>query len=162
MRNKTFRACFILGVCIFASGHALLAQKKATVTTLENPSFLNTPRGYSHVAKIDMGNAWMLIISGQVPMDKDGQIVGKGDFEKQADFVYARLADIVRHYGGTKDHLVRTGILITDAQYIPVLREVRTKYLNMDKPPTSTAMVVSALFHPDYLVEIEATAVIPK
>ena len=162
MCNKILRVSFALGICILVLRHVSWAQKKAAVTTLENPGFLYKPKGYSHVAKIDMGNAWMLIISGQVPMDSTGQIVGKGNFGKQADFVYARLVDVVRHYGGTKDHLVRTGILITDAQYIPVLREVRTKYLNMDKPPTSTAMVVSALFHPDFLVEIEATAVIPK
>lgn len=140
----------------------LWAQKKTTMTTFENPDFLSPTRGYSHVAKIDLGNAWMLIISGQVPMDKDGNLVGKGDFEAQADFVYARLIDIVKHYGGNKDHLVRTGILIVDESHIPLVRQVRTKYLNMDHPPTSTAMVVSKLFHPDFLVEIEATAVIPK
>jgi enamine deaminase RidA (YjgF/YER057c/UK114 family) len=49
-----------------------------------------------------------------------------------------------------------------DEQHIPIIRQVRTKYLNMEKPPTSTAMVVSKLFHPDFLVEIEATAVVPK
>jgi enamine deaminase RidA (YjgF/YER057c/UK114 family) len=139
-----------------------MAQKKPTITQLESPSFLSPTRGYSHVAKIDMGNAWMLIISGQVPMDKDGKIVGKGNFQEQTDFVYATLVDIVKHYGGNKDHIVRTGILILDEQNIPVIRQVRAKHLNMDNPPTSTAMVVSKLFHPDFLVEIEATAVIPK
>lgn len=139
-----------------------MAQQKLPVTSLENPAFLSPTKGYSHVAKIDMGNAWMLIISGQVPMDKDGNTIGKGNFEAQTDFVYAKLVEIVKHYGGTRDHIVRTGILIVDEQHIPVIRQVRTKYLNMEKPPTSTAMVVSKLFHPDFLVEIEATAVIPK
>jgi enamine deaminase RidA (YjgF/YER057c/UK114 family) len=140
----------------------MYGQKKPTVFSLESPDFLSPARGYSHVAKVDMGNAWMLIISGQVPMNAKGEIVGKGDFEAQANFVYAKLVEIVRHYGGSKDHLVRTGILITDNQYIATIREVRKKYLNMDKPPTSTAMVVSKLFHEDFLVEIEATAIIPK
>jgi enamine deaminase RidA (YjgF/YER057c/UK114 family) len=139
-----------------------MAQKKPVITSLENPAFLSPTKGYSHVAKIDMGNAWMLIISGQVPMDQEGNIVGKGNFEAQTNFVYAKLVEIVKHYGGTRDHIVRTGILIVDEQHIPLIRQVRTKYLNMEKPPTSTAMVVSKLFHPDFLVEIEATAVVPK
>jgi enamine deaminase RidA (YjgF/YER057c/UK114 family) len=138
------------------------AQKTPTLTSLENPDFLSPVRGYSHVARIDLGNAWMLVISGQVAMDRDGNIVGRGNMEVQTDFVYARIIDIIKHYGGTRDHLVRTGILILDEKDIPVVRQVRTRYLNMDKPPTSTAMVVAKLFHPDFLVEIEAMAVIPK
>jgi enamine deaminase RidA (YjgF/YER057c/UK114 family) len=152
----------IIPFLFFVLSLPTMGQKKPVVTSLENPAFLSPTKGYSHVAKIDMGNAWMLIISGQVPMDKDGNIIGKGNFEAQTDFVYAKLVEIVKHYGGTRDHIVRTGILIVDEQHIPLIRQVRTKYLNMDKPPTSTAMVVSKLFHPDFLVEIEATAVIPK
>lgn len=162
MCKKTLRACMLLGVCIFTFGHAIRAQKKATVTTLENPAFLSSPRGYSHVAKIDMGSAWMLIISGQVSLDKDGNLVGKDDFAAQTDFVYARIMDIIKHYGGSRDHLVRTGIFILDAKNIPVIREIRTRYINTENPPTSTAVVVSSLFRPELLVEIEATAVIPK
>jgi enamine deaminase RidA (YjgF/YER057c/UK114 family) len=152
----------ITPLLFFVLSLSSMAQKKPVITSLENPAFLSPTKGYSHVAKIDMGNAWMLIISGQVPMDKDGNIVGKGNFEAQTDFVYAKLVEIVKHYGGTRDHIVRTGILIVDEQHIPIIRQVRTKYLNMEKPPTSTAMVVSKLFHPDFLVEIEATAVVPK
>ena len=159
---KKIRRQSLAFACCLAVMLPALAQKKPVVTSLESPAFLSPTRGYSHVAKIDLGTAWMLIISGQVPMDKDGNIVGKGNFEAQTDFVYARLVDIVKHYGGTKDHIVRTGILILDEKHIPVIRQVRAKYLNMDKPPTSTAMVVSKLFHPDFLVEIEATAIIPK
>jgi enamine deaminase RidA (YjgF/YER057c/UK114 family) len=162
MYSKTLRACFVLGACIFAFSHALWAQKTPVVTTLENPAFLNTPRGYSHVAKIDMGNAWMIIISGQVPLDRDGNLVGKGDFAAQTEFVYARLLEIVQYYGGNKDHIIRTGIFILDNKNIAPLREIRNRYINTEKPPTSTAVVVSSLFRDDILVEIEATAIIPK
>jgi 2-iminobutanoate/2-iminopropanoate deaminase len=155
--SRIFFLCALLFQTMFMYG-----QKKPVVFSLDSPDFLSPTRGYSHVAKIDMGNAWMLIISGQVPMDASGQMIGKGDLEAQANFVYAKLVEIVKHYGGTRDHLVRTGILITDSKYIPVIREVRKKYLNMEKPPTSTAMVVSQLFHEDFLIEIEATAIIPK
>jgi enamine deaminase RidA (YjgF/YER057c/UK114 family) len=109
-----------------------------------------------------MGHAWMIIISGQVPIDKDGNLVGKDNFSAQTEFVYARLIEIVKHYGGNKDHIIRTGIFILDNKNIATLREIRNRYINTDKPPTSTAVVVSSLFRDDILVEIEATAVIPK
>lgn len=162
MFNKIPRVCFVLGICICVFSHISWAQKTPTVTTLENPAFLNTPRGYSHVAKVDMGHAWMIIISGQVPIDKDGNLVGKDNFSAQTEFVYARLIEIVKHYGGNKDHIIRTGIFILDNKNIATLREIRNRYINTDKPPTSTAVVVSSLFRDDILVEIEATAVIPK
>jgi enamine deaminase RidA (YjgF/YER057c/UK114 family) len=162
MCDKTFRACLALSICMLVFSHALWAQKTPVVTTLENPAFLNAPRGYSHVARIDMGNAWMIVISGQVPIDKEGNLVGKDDFAAQTEFVYARIIDIIKHYGGNKDHLVRTGIFILDNKNIAVLREIRNRYINTERPPTSTAVVVSRLFRDDILVEIEATAVIPK
>ena len=46
------------------------AQKTPQLVFFENSGFLSAPKGYSHIAKIDMGNAWMLIISGQFPLTK--------------------------------------------------------------------------------------------
>jgi 2-iminobutanoate/2-iminopropanoate deaminase len=140
----------------------LWAQKKATLTNFENPDFLSPTRGYSHVAKIDMGSAWMIIISGQVPLDTAGNLVGRENFAVQTEFVYARIMQIIRYYGGNKDHLVRTGIFMLDNKNITTLREIRNRHINTNKPPTSTAVVVSSLFRDDILIEIEATAVIPK
>ena len=140
----------------------LQAQKTKGLVSLENPSFLSTPTGYSHVAKIDMGNAWMLIISGQIALDKDGKLVGKDDFALQANQVYSQIIEIIKFYGGNKDHLVRTGIFLLNNRDIAALREIRSKYINIQNPPTSTAVVVSKLFRDDLLLEIEATAVIPK
>jgi len=54
------------------------AQKSPQIVLFENPDFLSAPKGYSHVAKIDLGNAWMLIISGQVALDKEGNIIRSG------------------------------------------------------------------------------------
>jgi enamine deaminase RidA (YjgF/YER057c/UK114 family) len=130
--------------------------------SLDNPDFLPVPTGYSHVAKIDLGQSWMLLISGQVALDRQGNVIGKGDFARQTEQVYSQLIDIITSYGGTKDHLVRTGIFILDGNNIQVLREIRNKYINTVHPPSSTAVVVSRLFRDDLLVEIEATVVVPK
>ena len=45
----------------------------------QNATSVSTPKGYSHSAEIDLGNCKMIIISGQVPLDKEGNLVGKDD-----------------------------------------------------------------------------------
>ncbi len=137
-------------------------QKAPTLVHFNNPDFLSAPKGYSHVARIDMGNAWMLIISGQVALDKEGNLVGKDDFAVQTDMVYSNIIRIIQDAGGHKDNLVKTGIFILDNSNMPVLREIRNKYINTQKPPASTLVQVAKLYRDDLLIEIEATAVIPK
>ena len=138
------------------------AQKTPQLVTFENPGFLSAPKGYSHIAKIDLGNSWMLIISGQVSLDKDGNLVGKGDFARQTEQVYENIMQIIKLAGGNKDHLIKTGIFILDNANMPILREVRNKFINLKNPPASTLVQVAKLYRDDLLIEIEATAVIPK
>lgn len=138
------------------------AQKTPQLVFFENPGFLSAPKGYSHIAKIDLGNAWMLIISGQVSLDKEGNLVGKGDFARQTEQVYENIMQIIKLAGGNKDHLIKTGIFILDNANMPILREVRNKFINLKNPPASTLVQVAKLYRDDLLIEIEATAVIPK
>ncbi len=141
---------------------AAKAQKTPQLVEFENPGFLSAPKGYSHIAKIDLGNAWMLIISGQVSLDKEGNLVGKGDFARQTEQVYENIIQIIKTEGGNKDHLIKTGIFILDNANMSTLREVRNKYINIKNPPASTLVQVAKLYRDDLLIEIEATAVIPK
>lgn len=156
MKHFTF---LMLGLLSIFNGYT---QKSSNLIHFDNPGFLSTPKGYSHVARIDMGNAWMLIISGQVALDKEGNLVGKDDFARQTDMVYENIIRIIQDAGGHKDHLVKTGIFILDNANMPVLREIRNKYINIQKPPASTLVQVDKLYRDDLLIEIEATAVIPK
>lgn len=159
MYKYMFFIIFCTFLLIAPTSHA---QKAPNLVHFENPGFLSTPKGYSHVARIDMGNAWMLIISGQVALDKEGNLVGKGDFALQTDKVYDNIIQIIKSAGGNKDHLVKTGIFILDNANMPVLREIRNKYINIQNPPASTLVQVDKLYMDDLLIEIEATAVIPK
>jgi enamine deaminase RidA (YjgF/YER057c/UK114 family) len=158
---KNIIACTLI-VILFANNSSVYAQKKPQLVYFDNPEFLSAPKGYSHIAKIDMGNAWMLIISGQVSLDKAGNLVGKGDFARQTEQVYENIMQIIKIAGGNKDHLVKTGIFILDNANMPILREVRNKYINIKNPPASTLVQVAKLYRDDLLIEIEATAVIPK
>jgi len=138
------------------------AQKKPALVSYANPDVVSTPTGYSHVASVDLGNAKMVIISGQVPLDNKGGLVGGNNFSLQAEKVFENLKAILSSLGGAMSDVVKTGIYITDGANVASFREVRNKYVNLKSPPASTLVVVKGLFRPDILIEVEATAIIPK
>lgn len=129
---------------------------------LVNPTSVATPKGYSQVAQIDLGNATMLLIAGQVPLDKQGNLVGKDDFAKQTEQVFINIKNIIEEAGGTMNQLAKLTYFIRDVSKIQVLRDVRDKFVNTKTPPASTLVEVSKLYRDDVMIEIEATAVIPK
>ncbi|HVI43603.1 MAG TPA: RidA family protein [Chitinophaga sp.] len=153
------KLCF-LPVLLFAT--IAWAQKKTVNVQLINPSSVAAPRGYSHAAVIDLGTARMIILSGQVALDKQGNLVGKDDMEKQTEQVFANIKSIVEEAGGTMGNIVKLGYYLTDVKQIQAVRKVRDKFINTQQPPASTLVEVSRLFREDVLIEIEATAVIPK
>lgn len=111
--------------------------------------------GYSHVAKV--GNQYL--IAGQVAMNKDGKVVGKGDIDAQSRQALDNLKAIVEELGGSMQHIAKTTVLLTHAGFIPAFRAARGDYFKDPMPP-STLMVVESLASPDFLVEVEAVAVI--
>lgn len=129
---------------------------------LKNPEGVAKPKGYSHAAEIDLGKSKMLIISGQVAMDAEGRVVGMNNFEQQADQVFKNIKAIVESSGGTMNDVVKLTFYLRDVSNIVKVREVRDRYVNTATPPASTLVEVSDLFRDEFLLEIEATAVIAK
>jgi len=127
-----------------------------------NPALVNTPKGYSQAVTVDMGKSTMLILSGQVALDKDGQLVGKGDVTAQVQQVFINIKNIVEAAGGSMNDVVKLNYYMTDVSQVQVLRNIRDKFVNTSHPPASTLVQVNKLFRDDILVEIEATAVIAK
>lgn len=138
------------------------AQADTSLIKFINPPSVSTPKGYSHAAVIDLGTAKMVILSGQVALDSKGNLVGKDDFSKQAEQVFQNIKSIVEASGGKMDNVVKLGFYVLDVSQVPALRTVRDKYINTKNPPASTLVQVSKLFRDDILLEVEATAVIPK
>jgi 2-iminobutanoate/2-iminopropanoate deaminase len=121
-----------------------------------NPPGVHTPHAnYSHVARV--GN--VLYLSGQIPVDADGNLVGAGDAEAQAAQALKNIEAILRHYGATPAHVARIVTYITDLAYRPLVAKPRDAMFGTPGP-ASTLVVVKGLASPDYLVEIEATAVL--
>ena len=129
---------------------------------LLNPSTVAKPTGYSHAAEIDLGKSKMLIISGQVALDAAGKVVGEHDFEQQAEQVFKNIKSIVENSGGSMNDVVKFTFYLRDVSNIGKVRLVRDRFINTANPPASTLVEVSDLFRDEFLLEVEATAVIPK
>ena len=112
--------------------------------------------GYSHVAKA--GDT--VFIAGQIALDPNGSLIGKGDIEAQTHQVYANLQAILEELGGSLDDIVKLTTYLTDRSHLDAFRRVRNRFFT-DAFPPNTLLFVSGLAHPDYLVEIEAVAYLP-
>jgi enamine deaminase RidA (YjgF/YER057c/UK114 family) len=119
------------------------------------------PAGYSHVAKVNRGA--IVYISGLVPSDASGKLVGEGDFEAQVEQIFRNLEFAVEAAGGTMADIVKLNYFLVaevDQAVVPKLRPIRDRYINVENPPASTFVVVSRLMRPGWMIEIEAVAAI--
>jgi enamine deaminase RidA (YjgF/YER057c/UK114 family) len=103
-------------------------------------------------------------VSGQISLDKDGNLVGKGDLSAQTRQVFENIRMILEAAGGNFDDVVKlthyvVGLKPDDR---PVITEVRNKYVNQANPPASTMIGVPALVMDGLLIEVEAIAVIDE
>ncbi len=129
-------------------------------TRLSNPATIHKPNGYSHVAEIMSGK--MVYIAGQVAFNKDGQLLGKDDFAAQLQQVFANLGEALRSAGGSFADVVKLNYFCVervDRSQLAVVRSTRDRYVNTQAPPVSTFVFVSSLVNPDWLIEVEAVAV---
>jgi len=116
--------------------------------------------GYSQLAVVTAGT--VVFIAGQVALDKSGNVVGKDDFEAQVQQVFENLRAAVEAAGGTFNDIVKLNSYFLDLSHVPEFRRTRDKYIDIRNPPASTAIQVSRLFRPEFLIEIEAVAVVPS
>ena len=126
-----------------------------------NPPTIMKPAGYSHVAKVTGGA--LVYIAGQVSADTSGNLVGEGNLEAQAEQVFKNLKAAVEAAGGAMSDLVKMNVYLVaevDTSEVPKFRAARDRYVNVDKPPASTLVVVTRLARPGWLIEIEAVAAI--
>ena len=125
-----------------------------------NPETIAAPRGYTHVVRATGGK--LVFISGQVAMDAEGNLVGEGDVGAQTEQVFENLKAALASAGGDFSHVVKFGFFMTDIEQAGAAREVRDRYVDTANPPASTAVEVSRLVRPEFLVEVDAIAVVPE
>jgi enamine deaminase RidA (YjgF/YER057c/UK114 family) len=123
-----------------------------------NPPEIAGSGVYTHVVETTARRT--IYISGQVALDKDGNIVGENDLRAQAAQVCENIKYALAAVGATYANVVKLNTFMTDITQIQVLRDVRRLYVNQENPPASTTVEVSRLFRPGLLIEMDATAVL--
>ena len=125
-----------------------------------NPLELGTPPGYSQI--VEAVASRIIFIAGQTALDRDGNVVGRGDFAKQAAQVFDNLAVALKAVGCTAANLVKLTVFVRDMGNIGAYRAARNRFFATVTPqaaPAVTLIEVSKLYGPDFLIEIEAIAV---
>jgi len=124
-----------------------------------NPATVHKPMGYTHVVSIrDPGK--VLYVSGQVAKDHQGNMVGVGDLEAQTRQAYENLSSILKSQGATLSDIVKMNIYTTRLDQIASIKKVHDQYFSPDRLPATTLVEVAGLAHKDFLIEIEAVAVL--
>ncbi len=116
------------------------------------------PATYSQGIKVSQAQT-ILFLSGQVAYTADGGVACRGDFKGQARGAFEAIKALVESQGGTMASLVKITTYVTDMRYRIDLAALREECLGK-KGPASTLVEISALAHPDWMIEIEAIAVI--
>ncbi len=125
-----------------------------------SPSTLHAPFStYVHGIAIDEAKR-VIFSAGQVCGDKDGNIVGAGDFEAQGEQVMQNLADVLADGGATFSDIAKVTIYVVGQQYAQPARDLCARHWDQSNPPASTLIVCAGLANPAFLIEIEAIAVI--
>lgn len=121
------------------------------------PDVFNPP-AYTQGIRVTGAQA-ILFLSGQVAYDQQGGVLHRGDFKGQAREAFRALKSLVEGAGGTMGSIVKLNTYVTDIRYRADLVPIRQEFFP-GKAPASTLVEVSALAHPDWLIEIEAIATI--
>ncbi len=102
----------------------------------------------------------VLHISGHVAQDAEGNIVGVGDIRSQTRQTLENIKRVLDSVGGTMSDIAKVTVFVTDMSMLDDIHKVRSEFF--DPPyPASSLVEVSRLVRPEYLIEIEAIAVIP-
>ncbi|HEV7407763.1 MAG TPA: RidA family protein [Bradyrhizobium sp.] len=124
-----------------------------------NPPELGTPPGYSQVVDVSAGR--IIFIAGQTAVDRDGNVVGKDNFARQATQVFRNLAIALGAAGCTAANLVKLTVYLTDMDNLARYREARNSFFASVTPPAAPAVTlveVAQLYGADFMIEIEAIA----
>ena len=122
-----------------------------------NPSALANPPGYSHVVKD--GNT--VYVAGQVARNRNGETIGVGDFNAQAEQVFRNVQAALESVGTSMSHLMKLNVFMTHREDFPAYRVIRPKFVPDDALPVSTLIFCSGLADPDFRIEVEVIATMP-
>ena len=124
-----------------------------------NPADLPTPETYTQVV-VARGTR-LVFVSGQEPEDGQGKLVGRGDLAVQARQVFANLGRALAAAGALPQQVAKITIYVVNhkREYLPMIEEARVSLFG-DHKPADVLVGIETLSNPDYLIEVEAVAVV--
>ncbi|HEV8285527.1 MAG TPA: RidA family protein [Chitinophagaceae bacterium] len=111
--------------------------------------------GYSRAVKV--GN--IIEVTGTVASGEDGKVVGNNDAYAQTKYIYQKIEAVLKRAGATMKDVIRVRMFVTDISRWQEYGKAHSEYFKEIKP-CNTMIEVKALIEPEYLIEIEATAII--
>ena len=121
---------------------------------------IRPPSGHFSQAIAVEAKGKLVFISGMPARRADGTIAGVGDIEAQTRQVCENLKSAVEAAGGTMDDICRVDVYVRNMEHFEKIHKVRREYFG-SPPPASTMVEVTKMTSPEYLIEINAIAVIP-
>jgi enamine deaminase RidA (YjgF/YER057c/UK114 family) len=123
------------------------------------PEGLMRPPTYTPVVAARGGRT--IYVSGQVPVNEKGELIGKGDLLAQTEQAFRNVDIALKGAGATFADVVKitTFVVGYKPEHRSIMHQVRSKYVAKDSMPASTLLGVQALAVADYLIEVEAVAV---
>ena len=116
------------------------------------------PATYSQGIKVSNAQT-ILFLSGQVAYTPEGGVAHRGDFKAQARGAYEAIKALVESQGGTMASIIKITTYVTNMHYRVDLAPIREEFFGK-KGPASTLVEIPSLAHPDWMIEIEAIAVV--
>jgi len=130
-------------------------------TQFLSPNGLSKPSGYTQVVVVAQPSK-LIYVSGQTARNAAGELVGKGDLRAQVTQVMENLKSALAAAGATMADIIKLNYYVVNlkSDQVPIIREVRGKYLPMEHPPAATLIGVTALAQEDLMIEVEAIAAV--
>jgi enamine deaminase RidA (YjgF/YER057c/UK114 family) len=127
-----------------------------------NPDSLNKNPAFTNVVVVE-GNVKTVHIGGQDAVDASGEIVGKGDIVAQIEQVLANVRAALAAGGAGPEHIIKWNIYVVEGQPLQAgFAAFQNAWPEVPNPPAITVVFVSGLAHPDFLVEMDAVAVVSQ
>jgi 2-iminobutanoate/2-iminopropanoate deaminase len=121
---------------------------------------IRQPSGHFSQATVIEARGKLVFISGMTARKADGSIAGIGDIEAQTRQVCENIKAAVEAAGGNMDDIVRVDVYVRNMEHFDKIHKVRREYFKAPAP-ASTMVEICKMTSPDYLIEINAIAVIP-
>ncbi|WP_223068898.1 RidA family protein [Paenibacillus caui] len=116
-----------------------------------NPETMPASNGYTNM--VEVRNARTIYVSGQVALNKEGEVVGRGDLAKQTKQVFENIQSALEAADAGFNDVVKLTFFLTDISQMQVVRDIRDQYVNTLNPPASSAVEVRKLIRDDLLIE---------